>query len=365
MPNTNYMNPESFYPLQTGAPGEAFGSGTVPGSILAGMMLPERMQDYRNIRDVSLQSGRLANMQGLAQHQDYLAAGPSRQSGYDVTTGANRNALALQPRALDIATARQEGEYRRAPIEENNKFKQALDALPASQRVQVLEQLGAASTVLKRYPKNQQGKFDRPDLISQELERQGMTISPNHIESVSNMDPKEIEAAHAMALEQFKQTQQTGRQLEMNETTLEAARIGAGKGTAAGARVQRDINLDRDVEPILEKIAKGEEITPGEWAKYQIWAARVNEATARAGASARGQAEGGVGALDILGGKTPKITTMPKPEPGTVKTQGKSKYKIGQKINIGGKEVTIEGFDDKVGLPTAFDAEGNRYHIKD
>lgn len=275
---TNYVNPESFYPLQTGVAGEAFGSGTVPGSIYAGMMLPERMQDYRNVRDTSLQSSRLANLAKKAEYEDYLAAGPSRTSGYDVTTGANRNTLASQPLEHKIKTGRLVGEYDRLPQEETFKKKTAESAVSGQQRASHLLNLASLITALQPY-KDEKGNIARPDLAAQELQRQGFEVNPQYIPAILELDPEKIKNDAAYALEKYKQDQTTTRGRDQNATTLEAARIGASAKSTAEIKESNLVKLTDEYTDIMEVVKSGGKLTPRQAARKAAIEMRMREAT--------------------------------------------------------------------------------------
>lgn len=326
MQNINYNSPNGMYPLQTtdnNSP--AFGAGTVPGSFMAGMMLPERMQDYRTARDLSNQSSLLQNQHLAAANEDYNLASPSRVSGYNLLTNQNQSNIGLLPEQTRLAHIGLEGQLEQAPMKNKTDYQKVLNSLPTENRREFgakLEHIGTVSQMFKDKNGDWIGGDKALPQIATEISRMtGEAIDPSHLNGVSQMLPDIRKYNAEMNKQAAMDSAHMEREKVLADATIRRAEIMASRGFASDRNNAERQRQDAEVLPILEKLAREEDLTPAEWAKFKVYQIRTNEATAKAGANALGGAQTGTGALDILSGKQPKITTTPKPDTGIVKPE--------------------------------------------
>mgnify|MGYP001578375862 CR=1 FL=1 len=344
MANLNYANPESLYPLNLTSPGQAFGSGSVPGSVLAGMLLPERLQDYRNVRDASLQSSLLGNKRTGAELNDYLAAGPAREMEYSRQFGASKNALALQPDQHKLATMNLQSDIATAKPANELKMAQALAALPAQQASAHLSQLMTASAILKGLRK----ETDGPQTL-QLLNKYGIDTKdwdPSYLDQIRNMDPQSLKEAFEREQTMFKETQHTGRTLEEIEGRERVAEISAGRKSAAGARVERDNRMDEEVLNDFVQIGleKGLSRTDAERAaRIAVWQTRARDPYGQQGAA--GQRE--IDVLERIFKVLKKEPTTPVPTEPPVARQG-TKQNLMTIPEVGEVEVIMKNPDGSI-----------------
>lgn len=305
MSNVNYNNPEAMYPLQTGDRGSpALGAGTVPGSLLAGWNLPDRMNDYRAARDLSNQTTMLGNEHlGLA-NQDFRSSLPSRESGYNLTKGTNENAIGLLPMRHKLAGIQLGGQVERAPFENESGMQKALNALPDEQRREYAAKLEHIGNIAETF-KDENGKWiGDKNMIATEISRMsGEKIDANHIDGISRMLPDIRKANSAFRQQQMTEEHHDTRQKGINETSLEAHRIMAKamQDRLAMMPGMDKVRLNHEAERILA--TPPDQRTDADEALLQVWAT-VNQDPWNKGAA--GSQAAGDKMKSILGALDPK-----------------------------------------------------------
>jgi len=342
MAQVNYSNPEGMYPLQTGVQGEAFGSGTVPGSILAGMLLPERMQDYRTSRDLSQQASGLANQQSQAQLQDYLAGGDLRQMQRMQQLGTAESAFKLQSDQHKLATMNLQGDIGAAGKQNELKVAQALHALPAEQRANTMNQMLSATALLQGIPEG-----SNPNLVLQYLHKNGVNTegwNPSYVQHLRTLDPTKLKQAFEREQTQYKETQHMSRTEVEQENANLRARIAASadRHSAAGAKVAQMDNWKQRLTDIQTRFYEngGKYSSAAEQAEYNAINSMIRSAEAAASGNLQVQTQSSPGALNLLQNKPsgvsvnpPTSNFVPKTGESTSDNQDQIKQQLGNKYN--------------------------------
>lgn len=359
MPNNlNYSNPESMYPLQTTNPNSGTdGAGTVPASFMAGMLLPERMQDYRTARDLSNQSSLLQNQHLAATNEDYNLAGPSRMSTYNLTTGENQGKLGLLPQQNELARMNLGSDIKRQPTEAQDKLHKALNSLNTTDRQEYIDKLVHAGTILQTY-RNQEGNgwAGDPHLISNDMKQKyNVDIDPAHMEGVISMLPDIRKAQAEFRLKQYEETQHSGRQSEINATNLEIARQRNEYLRNGNAKFKAEQELEAKAREILKKHYSGKQLTPDDRSDLTLWQTNKAERYYAGGAHAAGSMAETSGLMDIINGRSPT-------PPGNLPPSGNEphQYNVGDKATLDGEDIEIAN-DYGNGTVRVYSRKRNQY----
>lgn len=356
MAQLNYQNPEASYPLQTvDARSPALGAGTVPGSFLAGTMLPQRMQDYRDNLDISQTSGRLANQRTGAELQDYLANSGNRQLERIQHAGDLTSQIGLQPDQHLQKTQNLKADIEAGRYQNEVKVWSATQALPEAQREQTMKHLEQTSTILRGLPENVD-----PTMQLQILKKFGQDTShwdgqdpslvSHQLQAIRGMNPdvfKHLSDMQKTEFEQKSHMERTGAEITGRETvgtahnaaTIEAARI-----SASGKLQHFDVAAQAVKRQIMSANPELSEQDASDRANVELFR-MSNDPNYRFSAQEAAKAKGTASLLDSLKGKgSPNVETPP--IPGTTKTQSSgSKMTI---PDIGEVDVLMKNPDGSV-----------------
>jgi hypothetical protein len=248
------------------------GAGTVPGSFLAGTMMPQKMADYRRAYESSMLASDLANEHQWATNKDYLLNSDLRNTQRKQQIGDLNNQIAMQPGARKLATIQQEGAIERGPTEQKHELQKVLSQMSAEKRQETIGSLTHAATILQGYKDPATGKLrGDPAIIAGELKaKYNVDISPDYIEGLSSILPDLRKAQEDYRREQMKEEAATGR-TKITAASNERIAAGHDKAKTSGTAKPTPASLEAKATEIQARMAAGEEVDPVEEAFVASW----------------------------------------------------------------------------------------------
>lgn len=323
----NYSNPTSLSPY----------GNAEPGPFLSGWMLPDKINDYRTMMNLSNDASGMANQKSRNELNEFALNSGLRGQQRQLTGMQLGSQITDQPLQAQLANTNLQGDVKAAPKLNEAKIWEAMMKLPKEQQDYALGQFHRTSGLLKGITDKEWETADPHALLSMlqkaqidtsdwmdpktgQFKKDPQTIKSD-LKHIQGLDPEFFKEAHAdFRANETNQTHLTmGR--EHNATsryvadTLAASRIARNSST----RAAYDANLDAQVHPILTKLndpEKVDTITPDEWATLETWQAARKEENARQGAIAQGTADKAKKTLESIQpskpGQTPyKPNTLP------------------------------------------------------
>lgn len=333
----NYQNPTSLSPY----------GNQQPGPFLSGWMLPDKINDYRTMMNLSNDASGMANQKSRNELNEFNLNSGLRGQERQLKGMTLGSQIQDQPMQAKLASTNLAGDLSAAPHLNESKIWAALMKLPREQQDYALEQFHKTSGLLKGFTDKdfesadpqallsylKKGNIDTSDWmdpVTGQLKKDPNTIRAE-LKHIQGLDPEFFKISH----EDFRanQANQTHKDIGAahNATSIEVAKIIAesrkarGSTTAAAYRAA----LREKAHPILMRMNEPDfdpdnpNFTPDEAATLQEYLNEVRDATYQEGAKAQGKTDTVKGALGAIQPSKPgQKPYQPKSVPAPINKPG-------------------------------------------